>query len=237
MIKTILFSIACILLSQQVDAQILSGKIEYERRTNLEKMLISPQFKGFVNDKNKIQIEKCTLVFNDSSSVFEFIAPESTGGREDWMSRMTVKNSVYRANIHSSVLTSKMSIAGEDLYIKDTIVKRVWKITESTRKIAGYTCKQAVWEAAPGIKIYAWYSEDIVPEVGPESFTDLPGAVLGLATEDGGVTYFATKVSEEKVKVDLSVISSKQKWMTVEEMNNKYFKNTPIISPRVLYTW
>ncbi|MCX6292662.1 MAG: hypothetical protein NT126_13025 [Bacteroidetes bacterium] len=37
---------------------------------------------------------------------------------------------------------------------------------------------------------------------GPESFVGLPGAILGLATEDGSVIYFAKNV--EAVKQELN---------------------------------
>ena len=37
--------------------------------------------------------------------------------------------------------------------------------------------------------------------VGPESFYGLPGAILGLATEDGGVIYFAKSVEISKPEV------------------------------------
>jgi GLPGLI family protein len=43
-------------------------------------------------------------------------------------------------------------------------------------------------------RIYAWFSVDIVPSIGPEGFEGLPGAILGLATEDGSVIYFAKEV-------------------------------------------
>ena len=43
-------------------------------------------------------------------------------------------------------------------------------------------------------RIYAWYCDEISASVGPESFYGLPGAILGLATEDGGVIYFAKSI-------------------------------------------
>ena len=51
-------------------------------------------------------------------------------------------------------------------------------------------------------RIYVWYTDDIVPSVGPESFCGLPGAILGLATEDGGVIYFAKSVEVTKPAIE-----------------------------------
>ena len=75
---------------------------------------------------------------------------------------------------------------------------REWKITESKRKLGGYMCRKAIWEPNDSTRIYAWFSTDIVPSVGPEGFYGLPGAILGLATEDGGIIYFATEVEALK---------------------------------------
>jgi GLPGLI family protein len=78
--------------------------------------------------------------------------------------------------------------------VEDSMPCRKWKITGSKRNIAGYDCRKAIFYINDSTPIYAWYTSDIVPSIGPESFADLPGAILGLATEDGGVIYFAKTV-------------------------------------------
>ena len=67
-------------------------------------------------------------------------------------------------------------------------------MTSSKRKIAGYECRRVIWKKNDSTRIHAWYSQELVPAVGPESFGGLPGTILGLATEDGGVVYFAKSV-------------------------------------------
>ena len=49
-------------------------------------------------------------------------------------------------------------------------------------------------------RIYAWFSPDLVPATGPEGFNGLPGTILGLATEDGSIVYFAKTVEVMEVK-------------------------------------
>jgi GLPGLI family protein len=48
------------------------------------------------------------------------------------------------------------------------------------------------------IYVVAFYSEEIVPSGGPESFSGLPGMILGVALPHDNVTWFATKVEIDK---------------------------------------
>jgi GLPGLI family protein len=71
----------------------------------------------------------------------------------------------------------------------------------------------------------------LVPSIGPEGFCGLPGTILGLATEDGGIIYFAKKIelltpSREDVLMD----AGKNKTFTLKELRLKIEKdygNTP----------
>ena len=74
--------------------------------------------------------------------------------------------------------------------------------------------------------MYAWFSVDIIPTTGPEGFSGLPGTILGLATEDGGVIYFAKSV-EAMVpkKEDLMLNSGKNKIFTMNEFKLKIEKD------------
>jgi GLPGLI family protein len=83
---------------------------------------------------------------------------------------------------------------GTETTIKDTIQQREWQVTDRKRKIAGYLCRRSILNVNDSTRIYAWFTTDIAPSVGPEGFDDLPGAVLGLATEDGSIVYFAKSV-------------------------------------------
>lgn len=68
-----------------------------------------------------------------------------------------------------------------------------------------------------------------MPSIGPESFLGLPGAILGMATEDGGVIYFAKRV--EIIKPDITTLTykkNKQKIYNLIELKTqlqKDFKN------------
>ncbi|HLU86389.1 MAG TPA: GLPGLI family protein, partial [Taishania sp.] len=95
------------------------------------------------------------------------------------------------------------SFGGAPIFVIDSLPKREWKITDKIRKICNYECQQAVFEYDDSTRIYAYFTSAITPHIGPETYWDLPGAILGLATEDGSVTYFATKVEERKIDMEL----------------------------------
>jgi len=140
------------------------------------------------------------------------------------MSWATNKNTVQQ-NLATNERISVYAIWGENMYVQDSLKKRTWKITESTRKIGKYECRKAFFQVNDTIRIYAWYTDEIIPSVGPETFNGLPGAILGLATEDGGVIYFAksvevlqpdfskllVKVGKNKVHTDLEAYAILEK--------------------------
>lgn len=185
-----------------------NGKIEFQRRTNLEKKF-KDNDSPWMNKVNlkKPKIETFYLYFNDSSSVF---LPSDVVDEDPRMSWMTSKNKVYQ-NFKSDELLEIMSFWGSELVVGDTIKERVWKMTNKRRIIAGYDCRRAIWEANDSTTIYAWYAEELMCSSGPETFNGLPGMILGLATEDGGVVYFAKEVLKDNFDVEKRIPKVKEK--------------------------
>jgi len=181
-----------VLTSWSFSQVLQSGEIVFERRTNLEKRYegsdrMSARSKDWMKEP---KTDEFVLYFTETSSLFKPILPEVGDDDREWS---TMKNTTYQ-NFSSGKLERQFSYYGSEIYLSDTIKTRPWIITENRRNIAGYETKQALWIANDSTKIYAWYAEQIVPSVGPESFNGLPGAILGLALEDGGVVYFAKSV-------------------------------------------
>ena len=186
--------------------QITSGKIIFERKTNLKKLFKdNPRVKRFLNEDVTWKKEDFELYFNDSSSAF--FPVESDEPEQGFMKYLTTHNTIYK-NQNRNEKVVMLDLWGTETTIKDSISPRVWKVTESKRKIGGYECRKAMWEMDDTTRIYAWFSVDIVPSVGPEGFDGLPGAILGLATENGSIIYFAKEViamspPKEVMKIDL----------------------------------
>ncbi len=226
-IKKIVFCFVLFTLS--AEAQITSAKITFERKTNLYKKYKQHDVQDWMKEEDKIKIDYFELYTSDTCSLFK---PQESEFRETF-SWATSKNTVFQ-NFTSGSRYLIKTIWGEELHLTDSLFKRNWKITESNRKIAGYVCRKAIWQANDSTRIYAWFSYDITPSTGPESFNGLPGTILGLATEDGGVVYFAKKVEVLKLEQAQFVIKKKKKIYTVPELKaqmtkqygtEKWFKN------------
>ena len=188
-----LLVVLCIISTDVLGQAIHSGEIVFKRRTNLEKRFDGSGMGGSSNFKKMIKepkFDQYVLYFNDTSCLFLPLLPEVGNEDREWS---TMKNTTYQ-NFNSGEMKREFNFMGTKIYLTDSVKTRKWIITDSHRDIAGFDAKQAVWVANDSTKIFAWYTEEIVPSVGPESFNGLPGAILGLAIEDGGVVYFAEKV-------------------------------------------
>ncbi len=223
--KKIAGTLAFVLLSTVSIAQLTQGSITFERRTNLKKTVgDNPRVSRFLNDDNKIRKENFELKFNQTSSVFKHIENED---EEDigMMKYFTQRNTVYQ-DLDNNGFMVILNSWGQPMYLQDSMSIRLWKVTESKRKFAGYMCYKSIWEMNDSTRIYAWFCPDIVPSVGPEGFSGLPGAILGLATEDGGVVYYATEVKEMEVTAETTDFTEyMDETYTKEELKEILLKN------------
>ena len=179
-----------------ITGQIKSGVILFERKTNLLKKYKSPESQRWLRGE-KTKIDRFNLHFNPEKSIF--LPDESTiPSKADWA---TSKNTVVQ-DFNNGERINIYNLFGDRKTVKDEIVKRTWKITERKRFIVGYKCRRAIWQKNDTTRIYAWYTDQILPSTGPETFNGLPGTILGLATEDGGVVYFAKKIEKNNSQVD-----------------------------------
>ena len=201
-------------------SQITSGKIVYERKTNLYKKFKNDDVKDWLKEEDRNKVDVFELYFNDSMSVFK---PQESDLKEK-MSWATSKNVVYQ-NLKANTRYTIKDLWGEKFYVEDSLWQRKWKMTDSKRNIAGYTCRKAIWQANDTTRIYVWYADELIPSVGPESFSGLPGTILGMATEDGGVIYFAKTVEVGAQSMErLLSEKTKNKIYTAAELRTKLEK-------------
>lgn len=205
-----------------IQSQIKSGKITYERKTNLyKKFKNNGDVKEWLKEEDKNKLDIFELYFNDSLSVFK---PQESDLVER-MSWSTNKNSVYQNRITNKRLTIK-TIWGERFLLDDSIRVSKWKITENKRNVCGYQCRKAILNVNDSTRLYAWFCSELEATIGPESLGGLPGVILGLATEDGGVIYFAKTV--EIIKPSLDVLlpkKSKEKLYKTAELKAQITKD------------
>ena len=235
--KYALIAVLGLTLSNSIFGQLKSGVITYERKVNLLKKFENSRSKKWLGDE-KVKLDYFELHFSGNKSLFK-PAENLTPSKSDWV---TSKNTVYQ-NLDNHTRLSIYSIWGESVYVGDSIVKREWKITDRKRVISGYECRRAIWVKDDTTKIYAWFSNKIVPSTGPETFNGLPGTILGLATEDGGVVYFAKNIKEAYVDPDNLKPSTRKKEIFKEKQLRdkleKRAKSSPWMSRLVneVFAW
>jgi GLPGLI family protein len=186
-------------------AQIKSGTIHYERKINLQKrnfygIMIMGDF-----ELPKYNKSFYTLNFNDSLSVFS----KNSNFEEEGFGIGTDIECLI--NLNTKIRKTIFINFIEPAYLVDSLKKITWKITGQKRNIAGYNCRKAIWEKNDTTRIYAWFTEAIEPSIGPDGFSSLPGAILGLASEDGSLVYFATSVEAKEIEVKNLFIEFKNK--------------------------
>ncbi len=121
---------------------------------------------------------------------------DSKGGMFFW--NIAADNVVFN-NLDEQMSTSQKNVFEQTFLIHDTTRRIQWKITNETRNIAGFDCRRANALIMDSIYIVAFYTDAIVAPGGPESFTGLPGMILGIAIPHEHVTWFATKVYTETI--------------------------------------
>jgi GLPGLI family protein len=191
---------------------IKAGKITFERKTNLHKKFPDEQARRWIGNE-KYRQDYFDLYFNDTMSYF-VVQEGPSQGRGDWATTKNTHITFLKRGMRHSLL----NIMGEEVLIVDSLKTRPFKRVGKKREIAGYKCQMVRFDQDDSTRLYAWYTDAILPSVGPETFLGLPGAILGLATEDGGVVYFATKV--EVMEPDFKTLLPKyrlNKAMTEEE--------------------
>ncbi len=212
----------CFVMTVTASSQITYGKITYERKTNLyKKFKYNGDVKEWLKEEDKNKLDIFELYFNDSLALFK---PQESDLVER-MSWATSKNVVYQ-NFHTNYRLTEKKIWGEQFMVADSVRHFAWKITDSKRSICGYQCRKAIWQANDSTRIYAWFCSEVNASIGPESFVGLPGAILGLATEDGGVIYFAKSI--EVVKPEATTLvpkKSKQKTYKSAELKAQLEKD------------
>jgi GLPGLI family protein len=127
------------------------------------------------------------------------------------------KNVVYN-DYKSGLTVSQKPVYEETFLMQDSLINIRWKITNDTRNIAGFECRKAIGIIGDTLAVFAFYTDELMVNGGPEGIHGLPGMILGLGIPRLHTTWFATKV--EVVNVNMSEVtpSKKGKKVTRSEM-------------------
>ncbi|MFD0792637.1 GLPGLI family protein [Mucilaginibacter litoreus] len=226
LILTVISSLFCTALFAQANAHFTtSGKIEYEKRVNMYAVIkkrlgnddngfASQAFDNYKKNQPQFKTLKSTLTFTNNKTSFTPAPVETVSN--NWFGDMpeSHQDNIIYTDFDTQVSTSSKKVFEEQFLVKDTVRKINWKITDETREIAGYTCRRANALIMDSIYVVAFYSDEIPVSGGPESFTGLPGMILGLALPHDNITWFATSVTDVTVPEAQLTIPKKGKATT-----------------------
>lgn len=204
-ILKVIFFVVLIVVSKSAIAQTIkpieSGKIEFERKQNMYKILNilygnsdMAYYKNYVDDyksKNpQFVTSQFSLTFSTQKALYQPMPSQTLA--TGFVSTCAFTNTVI-TDLVSKISQSQKNVLATDFVITDSLQKIKWRITNETREIAGFTCRRANALILDSVYVVAFYTDEIVPKAGPEAFTGLPGMILGVALPNEQITWFATK--------------------------------------------
>ncbi len=189
------------------------GVIEYEKKVNMY-ALIKDQVKKYPNrsyyaqafeDYQKrypqFKVLKSTLKFSKDQTSF-IPADEEIIDNNFFGFASAEQNNIILTNTLAGISTAQKKVFEETYLLKDSTRKINWKITNEIRNIAGYDCRRANALIMDSIYVVAFYTEEIPVSGGPETFSGLPGMILGVALPYEHITWFATSVLDQPITDD-----------------------------------
>ena len=178
---------------------VTEGKIEFERKVNLHAQITGDD--SWTEEfKKRIPQFKTTyfnLTFNNSKTLYQ-PGRELTDNNKLW--EQPAEDNIIYTDLDKQSAVSQKRIFEKTFLIQDSTRKIQWKITDEKKTIAGFECRRANALILDSIYIVAFYTEEIIPAGGPESFSGLPGMILGVAIPHEHITWFATKLTAVIVK-------------------------------------
>jgi GLPGLI family protein len=175
---------------------LFEGKIEYERKINVHRQVdpseSSDWFTEFVKKAPPFHTSQFVLQFKDTRTIYK-LADELPRIDMVWLLGPAKENIVVN-DLERKTRKSHKTVFEKRFIVTDTVQQFKWKITDETRTIAGMECRKAVTIICDSVYVVAFYTDEIPVSGGPESFSGLPGMILGLAIPRLHTTWFATRV-------------------------------------------
>ena len=175
---------------------IQKGKIEFERKTNTHRLYLSDEAGSWAEEFKKLvpqfKTDYFDLVFTENGSVY-MPGKEPEEKKTGFFESPAGGNVVYK-DLNQQTIASQKQIFESQFLILDSIRTLKWKLEPETRTIAGFECRKAITRICDSVVVVAFYTDEITPSTGPESFGGLPGMILGLAIPRLYTTWFATKL-------------------------------------------
>jgi len=185
-----------------------NGVIEFEKNVNMFALMkkninkdneayMRPAYEAYIKNQPQFKTLKSTLTFSqNNTTLFNPIEPETPSNGFFGGNILAEQNNIIYTDVANHISICQKKVYEETFLVKDSTRKINWKITSETREIAGFKCRRANALILDSIYVVAFYTDEIPISGGPESFTGLPGMILGVALPHENITWFATKVTD-----------------------------------------
>ena len=198
--KLVFLLLAVLALTRPAHAQntifLSHGKIEYERRINVYAQIGNDddQWSEFRKKlSNHFKTSYFDLLFTRDKSLYRPGRESDDRDMFNFFAAPAQDNIVY-ADLDNAKAISQKNVFEQAFLVQDSLRQIRWKLTDETRNIAGFNCRRANAIIMDSIYVVAFYTDEILTGSGPESFTGLPGMILGVSLPHQHISWFATKV-------------------------------------------
>ncbi len=188
--------------AQLVFAQ-TEGAITYEVKVNVHRTLPKER-EEMKNMIPEFRVNQDQLFFNASESLYRPVEEEEDEDIDNGGGmRMRIQRPMSETYVNQSdgKRVRLQDFMGKKYLIEDSLTLMAWKFGPETKEVTGYPCKQATFfNEERKQSVVAWYTEQLRPFLGPESFHTLPGAVLQVDINDGERTITAKTIELRPLK-------------------------------------
>jgi GLPGLI family protein len=210
---TAIFAVALAITATGQARFVAQGKVEYEKKVNMHKLLNNNAWTREVKDRlPEYRITYFDLLFNSHKSAFKKGRdPVEDKWKNFWGQTARDEDLVLNEFTQGKTIALKQ-VFEKKFLLEDSLLNIEWRITDETREIAGFECRKAVGKFFDSLYVVAFYTDQILVPSGPEGYQGLPGLILGLAFPRFYTTWFATKVQLiEPTTAELTMPANKAK--------------------------
>lgn len=198
-------SVLGLFLSLHLQAQntifLTEGRIEFEKKVNVYAQMDENSSWSELEKKTTPQFKSTyfNLLFKGNKTLYKPGKENPDNNKNSWWDQPVAEENIVYSDLEIASSISQKRVFEQIYLVQDSIRKIKWKITSEMKNIAGFNCRRANAVIMDSIYVVAFYTDEIVTSGGPESFTNLPGMILGIALPHQHMTWFATKVQAVKV--------------------------------------
>ncbi len=213
--RHLIFIFLLSLFTQTAFAQYQSGKVVYKVIPPKSMMAFKDTTKiknvysknAFVTAYNRVKTHaphmNLVMEFNTREALAQ-IPPRMDRSNNSDFYRATIRaklNHIYYTDAEKDHQIHEFEVAGRNWLVLYERNNSLWKITDETKEILGYTCYKATSPLRiNGIEveeeIEAWFAPELPFQFGPSSIHGLPGLILEVKRRN--FTYYASEIKLEK---------------------------------------